>query len=114
MNTMIQLYANYKETLEKQSMGFRMSDWDGKLLRYGERFEKELMDLGVNIPLEEGLDLCWAILNDCFESAETGIPTKLIDQFWPKKKADTPFSEGARSGTGDEAESENENVGKGE
>ena len=26
-NTMIQLYASYKETLEKQSMGFRMSNW---------------------------------------------------------------------------------------
>ena len=38
MDTMIQLYASYKETLEKQSMGFRMSDWDNKLLNYGERF----------------------------------------------------------------------------
>jgi V/A-type H+-transporting ATPase subunit B len=28
MNTMIQLYASYMETLEKQSMGFRMSAWD--------------------------------------------------------------------------------------
>ena len=35
MDTMIQLYASYKETLEKQSMGFRMSDWDEKLLTYG-------------------------------------------------------------------------------
>ncbi|MCK9181539.1 MAG: V-type ATP synthase subunit B, partial [Fibrobacteraceae bacterium] len=40
MNTMIQLYASFKETLEKQSMGFRMSNWDKKLLKYGERFEK--------------------------------------------------------------------------
>jgi V/A-type H+-transporting ATPase subunit B len=35
MNTMIQLYAGFRETLEKQSMGFRMSPWDLKLLRYG-------------------------------------------------------------------------------
>jgi V/A-type H+/Na+-transporting ATPase subunit B len=35
MNTMIQLYAAYRETLEKQSMGFRMSEWDRKLLKYG-------------------------------------------------------------------------------
>ena len=27
MNTMIQLYASFKETIEKQSMGFRMSTW---------------------------------------------------------------------------------------
>ena len=52
MNTMIQLYASYKETLEKQSMGFNMSNWDQKLLKYGVRFEKEMMDLSVNIPLE--------------------------------------------------------------
>ena len=84
MNAMIQLYASYRETLEKQSMGFRMSDWDGKLLRYGVRFEKELMDLSVNIPLEAALDLCWRILADCFAPVETGLPSKLIDQFWPK------------------------------
>ena len=32
MDTMIQLYASYKETLEKQSMGFKMSDWDKNYL----------------------------------------------------------------------------------
>ena len=87
MNTMIQLYASYKETLEKQSMGFRMSAWDRKLLRYGERFEKEMMDLSVNIPLEAALDLGWQIMADCFEPEETGISSKLIEKFWPKKNA---------------------------
>ncbi|MFH0879921.1 MAG: V-type ATP synthase subunit B, partial [Lentisphaerota bacterium] len=86
MNTMIQLYAAYKETLEKRSMGFRMSTWDGKLLKYGEMFEKQLMDLRVNIPLEQALDLGWKIMADCFEPAETGVPTKLIEEFWPKKE----------------------------
>ncbi|NLF94217.1 MAG: V-type ATP synthase subunit B, partial [Oligosphaeraceae bacterium] len=38
MDTMIRLYAEYKEALEKQSMGFRMSEWDQKLLKYGEMF----------------------------------------------------------------------------
>ena len=85
MNTMIQLYASYKETLEKQSMGFRMSNWDNKLLKYGERFEKEMMDLSVNIPLEKALDLGWEILADCFTPEETGIPSKMINQYWPKK-----------------------------
>ena len=85
MNTMIQLYASYKEILEKQSMGFRMSAWDQKLLRYGERFEKEMMDLSVNIPLEAALDLGWQIMADCFEPEETGISSKLIAKFWPKK-----------------------------
>jgi len=84
MNTMIQLYSSFKETLEKQSMGFRMSGWDSKLLKYGVRFEKEMMDLSVNIPLEAALDLGWKILSDCFKPEETGIPSKLISKFWPK------------------------------
>ena len=84
MTSMIQLYADYRETMEKQSMGFRMSEWDHKLLKYGNRFEKEMMDLSVNIPLEGALDLGWQILADCFESIETGITTELINAFWPK------------------------------
>ena len=84
MDAMIKLYASYKETVEKQSMGFRMSAWDRKLLKYGEAFEAGMMDLSVNIPLEEALDLGWKILADCFERSEVGIPSKLTDKFWPK------------------------------
>lgn len=87
MNTMIQLYAGYKETQEKLAMGFRMSEWDKKLLKYGNRFEKEMMDLSVNIPLESALDLGWEILADCFEPMETGIHSKLIEKFWPATAA---------------------------
>jgi V/A-type H+-transporting ATPase subunit B len=83
MNTMIQLYASYKESLEKQSMGFRMSAWDNKLLKYGELFEARMMDLRVNISLEQALDLGWEILAECFEPAETGVPSNLADRFWP-------------------------------
>jgi V/A-type H+-transporting ATPase subunit B len=84
MDAMIKLYAQYKEAVEKQSMGFKMSKWDDKLLKYGEAFEKGMMDLTVNIPLEEALDLGWKILAECFERDEVGIPTKLSDKFWPK------------------------------
>jgi V/A-type H+-transporting ATPase subunit B len=84
MDTMIQLYSSYKETLEKQSMGFRMSAWDSKLLKYGFSFEKEMMDLSVNRPLEQALDLGWQILAECFAPEETGIPSKYIEAFWPK------------------------------
>ncbi len=84
MDAMIKLYAQYKDAAEKQSMGFRMSDWDKKLLRYGARFEEKMMDLSVNIPLEQALDLGWQILAECFEPMETGIPTKTSDKFWPK------------------------------
>ena len=85
MDAMIKLYAQYKDAAEKQSMGFRMSDWDRKLLRYGALFEEKMMDLSVNIPLEQALDLGWAILADCFEPMETGIPSKMAEKFWPKK-----------------------------
>ena len=87
MDGMIRLYASYKEALEKSSMGFRMSAWDEKLLKYGRKFEEGMMDLAVNIPLEEALDRGWAILADCFEPFEVGIATKLTDEFWPKKTA---------------------------
>lgn len=84
MNAMIQLYAAYRETVEKQSMGFRLSGWDDRLLKYGRRFEAELMDLSVNIPLEAALDRGWRILADCFEPAETGLHSAVLDRFWPK------------------------------
>ena len=84
MDAMIKLYAQYKETIEKQSMGFKMSAWDQKLLKYGAKFESGMMDLSVNIPLEEALDLGWKILAECFDKGEVGIPSKLSDKFWPK------------------------------
>ena len=84
MDAMIKLYAQYKETIEKQSMGFKMSAWDQKLLKYGAKFEAGMMDLSVNIPLEEALDLGWKILAECFDKGEVGIPSKLSDKCWPK------------------------------
>jgi V/A-type H+-transporting ATPase subunit B len=85
MDGMIKLYSAYKDTLEKRAMGFIMSTWDTKLLKYGEQFERQMMDLSVNIPLERALDLGWEILSDCFSPEETGLRTELIDKFWPKK-----------------------------
>ncbi|MDR1352574.1 MAG: V-type ATP synthase subunit B [Treponema sp.] len=86
MDGMIKLYSAYKDTLEKKAMGFIMSAWDGKLLKYGAKFEKEMMDLSVNIPLERALDLGWEILADCFIPEETGLRTELIEKFWPRER----------------------------
>ena len=86
MDAMIKLYAAYKDSLEKRSMGFMMSDWDEKLLKYGEAFESRMMDLKVNIPLEDALDEGWKILAECFEPTETGLRTELIEQYWPKER----------------------------
>ena len=87
MDCMIKLYSSYRESLEKKSMGFLMSEWDEKLLKYGKLFEEKLMDLKVNIPLEEALDLGWEILADCFLPNETGLKTSLIEERWPKALA---------------------------
>ncbi|MCI6479475.1 MAG: V-type ATP synthase subunit B [Candidatus Treponema excrementipullorum] len=84
MDGMIRLYSSYKDTLEKKSMGFMMSEWDEKLLKYGDMFEKEMMDLSVNIPLEGALDKGWIILAACFNKEETGLKSELIEQYWPK------------------------------
>lgn len=85
MDSMIKLYSAYKDTLEKKSMGFNMSAWDAKLLDYGERFEHEMMDPSVNIPLEGALDLGWEILASCFEKDETGLRSELVNEHWPIK-----------------------------
>lgn len=84
MDNMIRLYADCRESREKLSMGFRMSPWDNKLLQYGDLFEKRMMALDVNIVLEEALDLGWQTMAECFEPAETGIKTDLLNNYWPK------------------------------
>ncbi len=86
MDAMIRLYSDFKSTLEKQSMGFQMSNWDKKLLKYGKLFESRMMDLAVNIPLEDALDLGWKTLAECFEPAETGIKTDLVKEYWQEQQ----------------------------
>lgn len=87
MDGMIQLYAQYLESEEKRAMGFRMSSWDNKLLKYGKLFEEQMMSLTVNIPLEGALDRGWEILAECFEPGETGLRTELVKRFWPDTEA---------------------------
>ena len=89
MDSMITLYATYKESLEKKSMGFKMTDWDQKLLKYGVIFEQRMMDLSVNIPLEAALDNGWQILASCFSPEETRLRSELIKKFWPSPGGST-------------------------
>lgn len=84
-NAQIRLYADSKKARERQSMGFRLSRWDEKLLHYSHLFESRMMDLNVNISLEEALNLGWKTLAECFEPQEVGIKQSLIDKYWPKK-----------------------------
>lgn len=82
-NTMIRLYAESKKSRERASMGFRLSRWDEKLLKFSDQFEKQMMGLDVNIPIEGALDLGWKILSECFDPHETGIKESLLKQYWP-------------------------------
>jgi V/A-type H+-transporting ATPase subunit B len=84
-NTMIRLYADAKKAREREAMGFKLSRWDEKLLRFSNLFEKKMMSLEVNIFIEEALNLGWQILAECFEVTEVGIKKELSDKYWPKE-----------------------------
>ena len=85
-NAMIRLYADAKKARDRESMGFRLSGWDKKLLAYAETFEKKMMDLQVNLDIEEQLDLGWTILAQCFDRNETGLKNTWIEKYgkWDK------------------------------
>ncbi len=83
-NAQIRLYADSKKARERQSMGFKLSRWDEKLLRYSELFEHRMMNLEVNYTLEEALDLGWKTLSECFEKNEVGVKQSLVDKYWPR------------------------------
>ncbi|WP_348662862.1 V-type ATP synthase subunit B [Chlamydia vaughanii] len=83
-NSLIRLYADSRKAAERMSMGFKLSNWDKKLLAFAELFETRLMSLEVNIPLEEALDIGWKILAQSFHSEEVGIKEQLINKYWPK------------------------------
>jgi V/A-type H+-transporting ATPase subunit B len=92
MDACIHLYAQCDNSREKQEMGFEVSPWDEKLLKYGDLFEKRIMDLRVNLPLFEALDQCWEILDQCFEPQEVGIRQAICENHWPRlvREAGTP------------------------
>lgn len=83
-NAMIRLYAESKKARERQSMGFRLSRWDEKLLQYSHLFENRMMNLEVNYTLDEALDLGWKTLRECFDPNEVGIKQTLVDKYWQK------------------------------
>ncbi|MGB3975257.1 MAG: V-type ATP synthase subunit B [bacterium] len=108
MDGMIQLYSQYRETEEKKAMGFRMTDWDEKLLKYGQMFASQMMDLTVNISLEDALDSGWKILAECFQPEESGFRSDLINKYWPKSKIAV-----ASEGGEDDEKTEEVEIGKG-
>ncbi len=86
-NAMIRLYAESKKAAERQSMGFKLSRWDEKLLEYSILFEERMMSLEVNLTVEEALDVGWKTLSECFEPNEVGIKESMVEKYWPKVAA---------------------------
>lgn len=86
-NAMIRLYAESKKARERQGMGFKLSRWDQKLLKFSVLFEANMMSLDVNSPLEEALDNGWKILAECFESGEVGIKQSIVEKYWSGQTA---------------------------
>ena len=87
-NTMIRLYADSKKAKERQGMGFKLSHWDKKLLKYSYLFERKMMDLQVNISIDEALNLGWQILDECFDPEQVAMKKSLIEKYWPRKNND--------------------------
>ncbi|RLJ19567.1 V-type ATP synthase subunit B [bacterium endosymbiont of Escarpia laminata] len=83
MNTMIRFYAEAKDAEQKQAMAFELSAFDHKLLKFGKLFKARFMDIGVSMPLEEALDLCWQTLAECFEATELLMKQRLIERYFP-------------------------------
>lgn len=82
-NAMIRLYSESKKARERQSMGFKLSKWDEQLLHYSGLFEDRMMNLEVNLPIEEALDLGWTTLSECFKPDEAGVKKSLVEKYWP-------------------------------
>ncbi|MCY1635224.1 V-type ATP synthase subunit B [Marinifilum sp. D737] len=85
MTAMASLLAEAEKAYEAAEVGAANDPFSQKLLGYRKDFiEKVEEPFGKPVQLEEALDLCWDILRDHFDPAETGLSTKLIDQYWNK------------------------------
>ena len=88
MNTMIRFYAGARDAEQKKAMAFDLSNFDYKLLKFGELFRERFADINVSMPLEQALDLCWRTLAECFDEEELIMKQELIDTYFPKDVAE--------------------------
>ena len=97
MNTMIRLFSGARDAQRKQAMAFELSEYDRRLVRFGELFEARFMDLKVALPLEKALDLGWETMAECFAPEELLVRQNLIDKYFPRTaesaKPDSPKPE---------------------
>jgi V/A-type H+-transporting ATPase subunit B len=88
MNTMVRFYAGAKEAEQKQAMAFELSEFDMKLLKFGELFKHRFMDVNVSMPLLKALDMSWRTLAECFDSHELLMREELVDRYFPDLERD--------------------------
>jgi len=86
MNTMIRFYAAARDAEQKQAMAFDLSEFDGRVLKFGKLFRTRFMDIDVNISLEQALDLSWATMAECFTPEELLMKQQLVDKYFPHDK----------------------------
>jgi len=87
MNTMIRFYSNAREAEKKQAMAFELSEFDHKLIQFGDLFRERFMDIDVSMSLLEALDLGWETLAECFEPTELLMKEELVKKYFPKQSA---------------------------
>ena len=85
MNTTIRLYAGARDAQQKQAMAFELSEFDTKLIKFGDLFRTRFMDINVDLPLEAALDLAWQTMAECFEPEELLMKQPLIDKYFPRQ-----------------------------
>ena len=85
MNTMIRLFSEARDAQRKQAMAFELSEYDERLIRYGELFRERFMEIGVALPLEEALDLGWQTMAELFSPEELLVRQALIDKYYPRQ-----------------------------
>ncbi len=83
MNTMVRFYAGAREAQQKQAMAFELSDFDMKLLKFGDLFRRRFMDVNVSMSLHKALDVSWQTLAECFEPQELLMKQELVDRYYP-------------------------------
>jgi V/A-type H+-transporting ATPase subunit B len=83
MNTMVRFYAAAQDAQQKQAMSFELSEYDHRLLKFGELFQRDFMDINVTMPLEDALDRCWQVLAECFSRDELLMKDSLVEKYFP-------------------------------
>ncbi|MCK5787626.1 MAG: V-type ATP synthase subunit B [Chlamydiia bacterium] len=81
-NAMIRLYDEAYKSIDKQMMGFELSNRDERLIKFAARFKENITCLDVVMDLDDALDECWAILREFFERDEVGIKHGILNKFW--------------------------------